>query len=132
VATLDDVRRIACALPDVEEGTNGFGMRGWSVHGKAFAWERPLRPKDVAELGESAPTGTVLCVRVPDEGAKQALLAVPSRVFFATTHFSGFPAVLVRLDDVDRTELAEAIEDAWLARAPKRLARTYLASREVG
>jgi hypothetical protein len=132
VATLDDIRRLAFALPEVEEATNGFGMLGWSVHGKAFAWERPLRASDIDELGEAAPTGTVLCVRVPDEGVKQALLGAPSGIFFATRHFAGFPAVLVRLDDADPAELAEVLEDAWLARAPKRLARAYLDSRATG
>ncbi len=42
-------------------------------------------------------------------------------MFFSTPHYDGYPYVLVRLDVVDPTELAELLEDAWRLRAPKRL-----------
>jgi hypothetical protein len=50
-------------------------------------------------------------------------------VFFTTPHFDGYPAVLVLLDKIDVDGLDEVIVEAWLARAPKRLADDYLASR---
>jgi len=37
------------------------------------------------------------------------------------------PAVLIRLEKIDRDELAERLEDAWLIQAPKRLAAEFLA-----
>jgi hypothetical protein len=47
-------------------------------------------------------------------------------VYFTTSHFDGYPAVLVRLDRLDPAELDELATEAWLARAPKRLARQFL------
>ena len=58
--------------------------------------------------------------------AKEALLADESGVFFTTPHFDGYPAVLVRLDEIALEDLEEVIVEAWLARAPKRLAQEYV------
>jgi hypothetical protein len=86
-----------------------------------FVWERPLRRKDLDELGSAAPTGPVLGARVPDEGAKRALVAEEPDVYFTTAHFDGYPAVLCRLDHLDEQALVELAEEAWACRAPKRL-----------
>ena len=48
-------------------------------------------------------------------------------MFFTTPHFDGYSAVLFELDRIGARELTELITDAWLARAPKRLARDFLA-----
>jgi hypothetical protein len=125
MATWDDVRRLASALPEVSERDG----HEWRVKGKPMLWERPLRTRDLDELGESAPTGPILGARVPDEGAKHALVADAPAVYFTTSHFDGYPAVLVQLDRIDTRELAELVVEAWLAQAPKRLATTYLADR---
>jgi hypothetical protein len=121
MATWDDVRRACTALPEVEERTRADGVRQWRVGDKLFVWERPLRKADRAELGDEAPTGPVLGARVPDEGAKQALVAAEPLIYFTTAHFDGYPAVLVRLDEIDGDELTELAEDAWACRAPRRL-----------
>ena len=47
-------------------------------------------------------------------------------MFFTTSHFDGYPIVLARLDGIAVPELEELLQDAWLARAPKRLAQEYL------
>jgi hypothetical protein len=122
MASWDDVRRLAMALPEVEE----TGDRAWRVRRKGFAWERPLRKADHEALGAAAPDGPILGARVPDEGAKQALLADAPDVYFTTPHFDGYPAILVRLDEIAIDELEELLVEAWLAQAPKRLARAYL------
>ena len=122
VATWEDVSRLAMALPETAESTD----HGWSVQGKGFAWERPLRPKDREALGAAAPTGPILCASVPDLGVKDALIADDPAIYFTTPHFNGFRAVLVRLDQIELDELAELLAEAWLARAPKRLAKSYL------
>jgi hypothetical protein len=85
-----------------------------------------LRKADREALGAAAPTGEILGVRVADVGVKAALLADDPAVYFTTPHFDGYPAVLVRLADIDPAELHDLLRDAWLARAPKRLARAYL------
>jgi hypothetical protein len=128
VADWDDVRRAAMALPEVvEESSHGHtGGLAWKVRDKAFLWERPLRRRDLEELGDAAPTGPVLAARVPDDGAKQALVASEPAVYFTTAHFDGFPAILCRLEAMDAAELDELAAEAWLARAPKRLAKQFL------
>ena len=82
------------------EEGSSYGSRAWSVRKKGFVWERPLRRGDLEALGATTP------------------------------HFNGYPAVLIRLDRISVPELDEVIVDAWLARAPKRLATQYLADHE--
>ena len=47
-------------------------------------------------------------------------------MFFTTPHFDGYAAILVRLERIGLDDLEELLAEAWLARAPKRLARSYL------
>ncbi len=125
MAGWEDVRRIALELPETGERLGRHSLSSWEVRGKGFVWERPLRASDLRALGEDAPTGPILGARVEHLGAKEALLADDPRVFFTTPHFDGYPAVLVRLELITTDELEELITEAWLARAPKRLAREY-------
>ena len=126
MATWKDVTRLALALPEAEEGTTYGGNRAWTVRKKLFVWERPLRKRDFEELGDAAPNGPILGARVEHLIAKEALLADESGVFFTTPHFDGYPAVLVRLPEIQLDLLEEVVTEAWLVRAPKRLARDYL------
>lgn len=127
MATWDDVRRLATRLPEVTESGLHDGQAAWKVRDKLFVWERPLRPSDLAALGAAAPDGPILGARVADLDVKGALIAAEPDVFFTTPHFDGYPAVLVRLDVIDGDALEEVVTDAWLARAPKRLAKEWLA-----
>jgi hypothetical protein len=111
------VRRIAMALPGVNEGDDRFAF-SVEVKGKAkgFAWvwmERvePKKPR--------VPNARVLAVRVADEGEKQALIASDPDKFFTEPHYNGFPAVLVRLPALGAAELRELLTDAWRCMAPK-------------
>jgi hypothetical protein len=125
VATWDDVRRIALELPETSEEVSR-DLRHWRVKDKGFVWERPLRRADLEALGDAAPDGPILGARVEHLVAKEALLADDPAVFFTTPHFDGYPAVLVRLEPIGLEDLREVIVEAWLARAPKRLAEAYL------
>ena len=125
MASWDDVRRIALALPESSE-QSARGRSSWRVRDKGFVWERPLRPSEVLALGDDAPEGPILGARVEHLGAKDALLADDPDVFFTTPHFDGYPAILVRLERIARDELEEVIVEAWLSRAPRRLARQYI------
>ena len=127
MATWDDVRRLALALPGTAERASYGGAPSWTVKGKGFVWDRPLRAGDRAALGGAAPDGPVLGASVPDLAAKEALLASEPDVYFTTPHFDGYAAVLVRLDRIGLDELEELVVEAWLARAPKRLRAAYLA-----
>jgi hypothetical protein len=107
------VRKLALALPEAEEVP---GERpAFRVRGKLFTWR--ARERD----------GGGVAVRVdPDE--KQLILDSNADVYYETPHYRGYPAVLIRLEKIDRGELAERIEDAWLIQAPKRLAAEYVSS----
>jgi len=128
VATWEDVRRVALALPETSERPS-HGNTSWRVRDKLFVWERPLRPADLRALGDAAPDGPILGVRVEHLGAKEALLADDPGVYFTTPHFDGYAAVLVRLERIELGELEELIAEAWLCQAPKRLAKQFLDSR---
>jgi hypothetical protein len=127
--TWEDVREIALSLPATEERISR-DLRQWKVKDKLFVWERPLRRADLEALGDSAPDGPILGVRVEHLVAKEAILADDPSVYFTTPHFDGYPAVLVRLDVIGDDELRELIVEAWLARAPAKLADAYLADQE--
>jgi hypothetical protein len=125
MAGWDDVEAIALALPEVEERP-AYGWRAWRVGGKLFVWERPLREREIEELGAAAPDGPILGARVESMLAKEALIADEPDLYFTTSHFDGNPSVLVRLERIGRADLEELIAEAWLSRAPKRLAQSYL------
>lgn len=124
MAIWEDVRRIALGLPETSERLSR-GLPQWLVKDKLFVWERPLRRADLEALGANAPEGPILGARVEHLVAKEALLATDAGVFFTTPHFDGYPAILVRLDRIAVEDLDEVIVEAWLARAPKRLAQAY-------
>lgn len=126
----EDVRRIALALPETTERPSYDGLPAWRVRDKPFVWERPLRRADLDALGDAAPDGPLLGVRVADLGVKEALLADDPSVYLTTPHFDGYPAVLVRLDRINLSELTEVVTEAWYARAPKRLAAAHRADQE--
>ena len=108
----ETVREIALAFPEVEESTEG--RIAFSVRGKGFAWE--ARERD----------GGGLAVRVEGE-EKQLLLDANPEAYFTSPHYTGFPAIQIRLESIGPDELRELLEDAWLIQAPKRLAAEFLA-----
>ena len=130
MASFDDVRRIALGLPETSERPQ-WGNLSWRVRDKSFVWERPLRASDLRALGDTAPDGPILGARVEHLGAKEALIADDPEVYFTTPHFDGYAAVLVRLERIALDELEELITEAWLCRAPNRLAKEYMEARKA-
>jgi hypothetical protein len=128
MADWKQVRRIALGLPETTEQAK-HGNVAWCVKDKGFAWERPLRLGDIRALGDRAPQGPILAVRVEHLLTKEARLAAQPDALFTTPHFDGYPAVLVRLGKIKVAELEELLLEGWLARAPKRLVREYLEAR---
>jgi hypothetical protein len=125
VATWHDVARIVGELPLTEEAS----PHDWRVGKKLMAWERPLRKSDreaFAARGSEPPTGDILGVRVADEGVKFALIDDEPTVYFTTPHFDGYPAVLVKLAEIDELGLRELITEAWLTQAPRQLVKEFL------
>ncbi len=71
--------------------------------------------------------------RVDGAEAKELVLADPRGIFFTTPHFNGYPAVLIRIRELGRLgrdELREAVVEAWLTRAQKRVAKAWLAAND--
>ena len=130
-ATLDDVRALALSLPETHEALDGHrGGASWRTRAGLFVWERGPGKTDLAQLaqqGRSWPDGPVVGVRTEGLDGAQALLESFPDVFFTIPHFEGYPAVLVRLEKIDLDLLREIVTDAWLLRAPKRIAREWLA-----
>lgn len=122
--TLDDVRTICRELPEVEERpSRGHAM--WHVGGRhTFVWERPFTKADIRRDGEP-PSGDLLGVRVPDEEVKAAMLAAEPDVLFTISHFDGYSAVLLRLEEVSADRLREIVIEAWYAVAPPALAAAH-------
>ena len=106
MATWDDVRDIALALPDVEEGTS-WGRLSFRVRGKWFAGESPHE------------RGALVLRCDPDE--RPLMLASQPAVYWVTPHYHDPRYVLVRVDAIDRAELAERVADSWAIVAPTRL-----------
>jgi hypothetical protein len=126
VATWNDVASIVGELALTSEPS----PHDWRVGKKMLAWERPLRPADheaLAQIGVQAPDGDILAVRVSDEGVKFALIADEPGIYFTTPHFDGYPAVLVKLAEIEVPGLEELITEAWLTQAPKKLVEEFLA-----
>jgi hypothetical protein len=125
MASWDDVRRIALDLPEAVEDASGT-TTAWRVGGKAFAWERLLRRGEREQLGGAAPDGPALGLRTAAPDAVDALVAARPGVFFTVAGYGVHPMVLVHVERASFDDLDEAITDAWLSRAPRRLAQPFL------
>ena len=128
-ATVADVHELAASMPGAQraEGTTVV----YQVRRKSFVFFRTPRPDAVdPETGERY--DDVIVFWVGSDADKRALVADPSTPFFTTPHFDGHLSVLLRgsrVGELERDELAEIVYEAWLARAPKRLAREWLEER---
>jgi len=112
---LQTVRRLALALPGVEEGSS-YGTPGFRVRGKFLA-----------RLWEDGETLVVKCGDLERDFRMQA----DPETFFITDHYRGYPTVLVRLTRVALGDLREVLEQAWRQNAPKRLVAEYDHTRQT-
>jgi hypothetical protein len=128
MATMADLDELAMAMPQTTKDVSDDGRPSYLVHGKMYCFHRSRRPDAVDENGERLTD--VLMFRVADVGVKELLLSDTRGIYFATPHFDGYPAVLLRipsLKKLDREELADLVAEAWLTRAQKRVAKAWLA-----
>ncbi len=123
-----DLDELALALPQATKEVSDDGRPTYLVHGKMFCFHRGRRPDAVDENGERL--DDVIVFRVPDLNVKELLLADDRGVFFTTPNWKGYAAVLMRIPDLaqlDLDELRDFVQEAWLTRAQKRVAKAWLA-----
>jgi hypothetical protein len=129
-----DLDELALGLPQATKELSEDGRPAYRVHGKLFCCQRGRRA-DALDPDNGERLDDVLMFRVPDLDVKQLLLADDRSIFFTTPHFDGYPAVLVRipqLERLDRDELGDLVAEAWLTRAQKRVAKSWLAEHSRG
>lgn len=123
-----DLDELALALPETTKELSD-GRPAYRVHGKLLCVHRSRRA-DALDPDTGERLDDVLMLRVPDLDVKELILADDRGIFFTTPHFKGYPAVLLRIRDLgrlDREELEDMVVEAWLTRAPKRVAKAWLA-----
>ena len=133
-ARVEDVHEVAAAMPHVKVWDETADNPVYQVGGKSFVFFRNPRP-DATDptTGERYPD--VIVFWVGSESDKQALVQDPASPFFTTAHFDGHPSVLLRasrIGELSRDELAEVVQDAWLAQASQRRRDTWLAEHLAG
>ena len=131
-ARVADVHALCSALPEVELGTSWGDRPTYLVRQKpkprGFVLARAPRHDAIdPETGEEY--DDLLVIRTGNADDKAALVEAEGP-FFTIDHFRGFNAVLLqqsRIGEIDLDELGEVLTDAWLAVAPKSLAKKFLA-----
>jgi len=130
MASMRDLEKLALAMPEATKEVED-GRPTYKVHGKMFCFHRRRR-KDAVDPETGEQLDDVLAFRVADLGVKEMLVGDARGIYFTTPHWNGYAAVLMRirdLDRLDRDELRDLVEEAWLTRAQKRLAKAWLAER---
>jgi len=129
MATMADLDALAMAMPQTTKEVSEDGRPSYLVHGKMYCFHRSRRP-DAVDPASGERMADVLMFRVADLDVKELILSDDRGVYFTTPHFNGYPAVLVRipnLERLDREELRELVAEAWLTRAQKRVAKAWVA-----
>jgi hypothetical protein len=130
------VHAICTSLPETELGTSWGDRPTYLVRQKpkprGFVLARAPRQDAIdPETGEEY--HDLLVIRTPSADDKAALVEAEGP-FFTIDHFRNFNAVLLqqsRIGEIDVDELREVLTDAWLAVAPRSLAKKFLAG-ELG
>jgi hypothetical protein len=100
--SFDAVRKMALALPEVEEGTT-YGSPALKVRGKLLA---------CIAIHKSAEPDT-LAVRIPFDSRDELIASDPDS-YYLTYHYVNYPTVLVRLSRVDAKALRELLDASWI------------------
>jgi hypothetical protein len=128
MATMADLDKLALAMPQTTKELSDDGRPTYLVHGRFFCFHRSRR-RDAIDPHTGERLDDVLVFRVADVGVKELMLADERKIFFTTPHWDGYSAVLIRIPDLarlDRDELEDAVVEAWLTRAQKRVAKAWL------
>jgi|SRR5580658_2295459 hypothetical protein len=122
MATQSDVRRISLSFPETVEEMDRFAFsvrNGKKAKAFVWAWMERVEP-GAPRVGRP----DVVAIRV-DRHEKQELLDSDDEKFFTEPHYNNYPAILVRLPNIDVAELRELLTDAWRIQAPRKLAAAF-------
>jgi hypothetical protein len=131
MVTTRDVEKAALSMPQAVKELRDDDRPAYLVDRKLFCFHRTQR-KDAVDAATGERLNDVVVFRVANEEMKAMWLAARPEVFFTTDHFNGHASILTRipfLAEIDADELFELVSDAWLACAPKRLAKQWLGER---
>ena len=104
--TAAQFKKIALSFPEAHEKSH-YGSPSIMIAKKFFT---RLRRED---------DGIVWVVGSIDE--RDALLEMDPKTYFITDHYKNYPAVLVRIGEIDTTMLKKMLERRWRTIAPKKL-----------
>jgi hypothetical protein len=127
-ARVEDVHELALAMPHVRVEYGSGENPVYQVGGRSFIFFRNPRP-DAVDPATGERYADVIVFWVASEADKQALVQDAATPFFTTAHFDGHPSVLLRasrVGELNRKELAEVVQEAWLSRASARRAAVWL------
>ena len=96
--TMVVLRKLAGALPGVEEGTS-YGTPGFRCRKRLLARIHQKEPAVVLSVG--------------DEAAQQTLIAMDPSVFYIIDHYVGTSWVLARLPKLRVGQLRDVFEASW-------------------
>src|SRR5438045_3393487 len=99
--SFDTVRKIACALPGVEESTT-YGAPSLKIDGKLLACMAINKSAEPDSLGLSI-----------DFDQRDALIAEAPDIYYITDHYVNYPIVLARLSRVSPADLRDLLHAAW-------------------
>src|ERR1700759_5091477 len=102
--TFDDVRKLALAWPEVEDGTS-YGTPALKV-----------RKKMLVRLKED---GDSLVMPGVPQDEREMLLERAPKVFYFTDHYRDYPMVLIRLSKARRTQVEPLLLRQWRTLASK-------------
>jgi hypothetical protein len=131
-ATLADLHALCLSLPEVEQGTSWGDRPTYLVRQRpkprGFVLEREPR-HDAIDPATGEEYQDLLVIRTANAEDKAALVESDGP-FFTIDHFRSYNAVLLqqsRVGELDVDELREVLTEAWVAVAPKSLAKKFLA-----
>jgi hypothetical protein len=128
MVTPRDVETVALSMPQAVKELRDDDRPAYLIDHKLFCFHRTQR-KDAIDAATGERLNDVVVFRVANEEMKAMWLAARPEVYFTTDHFNGHASILTRipfLAEIDDEELFELVSDAWLACAPKRLAKQWL------
>jgi hypothetical protein len=108
--TFDDVRAMALAWPEVEDGTS-YGTPALKVHKKMLA--------RLKEDGDS-----LVLPGVPAD-EREMLVETRPKLFYFTEHYRDYPIVLLRLSKARRGDVEPLLRRQWRTLASKKAVAAF-------